>query len=118
MERFKVHLRLVLIVFITLGVAHLVNSAGAGNSAGGTDVPPEGGFANPLPGASTGPTTGDQDDAKATKGTVEDRTKSEPGTPPQDSVSPRKAPSSHADKQPSSDPVDPTNRKGLGKERH
>ena len=93
-QGFRVHPTLVLMVVITLGVSQIVSNAGAGNTAGGTDVPPEGGFANQLPGASTGPTTGEPDDSKTTKGIVEDRMKSEPANTTHDSTSPRKSPSS------------------------
>jgi hypothetical protein len=95
-----------------------VNSAGAGTTAGGTDVPPEGGFAIPLPGASTGPTTGEPDDYKATKDPVQDRTRSEPAASARDSAAPRKSPSSHADKHPDYDRMDADNKKALDKESH
>lgn len=117
-QRFWIHLTLVVTVFMALTVSQIVSSAGAGNTAGGTDVPPEGGFANPLPGASTGPTTGEPDDPKTTKSTVEQRTKSEPGASAHDSASPRKSPSSLADKHPGSDRMEPDLKKPLDKESH
>ena len=117
-QRFWVHFTLVLTVFIAIAVSQIVNSAGAGSGTtpGGTDVPPEGGFANPLPGASTGPTTGEPDDNKATKGPVQDRIRSEPATSANNSTLPRKSPSSHAEKHPDYDRMDSENQKALKKE--
>ncbi len=119
-QRFWAHLALGLAVFIAVGVSEIVSggSAASGKTAGGSDVPPEGGFANPLPGASTGPTTGQPDDSKATKGNVDDRKTPEPGAFDHDSASPRKSPSSHADKHPDYDRMDTENKKALDKESH
>lgn len=115
-QRFWIHFTLVLTVFIAITVSQIVNSARAGNTAGGTDVPPEGGFANPLPRASTGPTTGEPDDAKATKDPAQDRTRSDTAPSAHDSASPRKSPSCHADKHPDFDRMDADNKKALDKE--
>ena len=118
-QRFSVHFILVITVFIAIAVSQIVSSAGArsGTAAGGTDVPPEGGFANPLPGASAGPTTGEPDASKATKGTVGERT-TEPGASARESTAPRKSPSSHAEKHPDYDRMDADNKKALDKENH
>ena len=116
-QPFWIHLTLVLMVFIAVTVSQIVSSAGVGSgtTAGGTDVPPEGGFANPLPGASTGPTT----DSKTTEGTGVDRSRSEPGASAHDRVSPRKSPSSHAERRhPDYDRMDADNKKALDKESH
>ena len=119
-QRFWIHLTLVFTVFMAVTVSQIVNSAGAGSgtTAGGTDVPPEGGIANPLPGASTGPTTGGPDNSKAATGTVEDRTRLEPGASPHNRTAPRKSPSSHAEKHPDYDRMDADNKKALDKESH
>jgi hypothetical protein len=119
-QRFWIHFTLVLTVFFAFTVSEIVSSAGAGSgtTAGGTDVPPEGGFANPLPGASTGPTTGGPHDSKATEGTGVDRSRFEPGASAHDRVSPRKSPSSHAEKHPDYDRMDSENQKALQKESH
>lgn len=117
-QRFWIHFTLVLAVFIAVTVSHIVSSAGAGNTAGGTDVPPEGGFANPLPGASTGPTAGEPDDSAAAKGAVQERTRSEPDASAHDSTSLRKSPSSQPDNHPGSDRIDSDHKKARDKLSH
>jgi hypothetical protein len=117
-NRFRLYFTLVFTIFIGVTVSQIVNSARAGNTVGGTDVPPEGGFANPLPRASTGPATGEPDDSKTTKDPVQDRTRSEPAASAHDNVSPRKSPSSHAEKHPDFDRMDADNKKALDKESH
>ena len=119
-QRFSVHFILVITVFIAIAVSQIVSSAGAGpgTAAGGTDVPHEGGFANPLPGDSTGPTTGESNDYRATNGTVQDRTRSEPADLANDSTSPGKSPFSHAEKHPDYDRMDADKNKVLDKESH
>ena len=118
--RFWIHFTLVFTVFLAVTVSHLVSSAGAGSgtTAGGTDVPPQGGFANPLPGASTGPTTGESNDYRATKGIVQDRTRSEPADLANDSTSPGKSPFSHAEKHPNYDRMDADKNQVLDKQSH
>lgn len=90
----------------------------AGSTQSGGTVQGEGGITSPLPGASTGPTTGHGDEGRTGTPHAADPRLSEPDLSQQKNTTPRKSPSSHAEKHPNSDGMDSRHQKPTDKESH
>ena len=115
--RFWIHLIIGLTLSMALSVANLVSGgeAASGRGEGRGGLPPDRESSSPLRAASTAPqhrpSTGQTDETKPKKNTPNDEKTS-------DSITPRKHPSSHAEKHPDYDRTDPEKKKPLDKESH
>jgi hypothetical protein len=99
---------------IALGFTGVSVAGAAGEKTGGI-VQGEGGPISPLPGASTGPTTGQPDEGKT--GTKRGQASAiRARSSKQGTATPRKSPSSHAEKHPDYERMDSDNQKALKKE--